>query len=200
MPVQGGERARLADAERVERPGCLVLACGVVELVHEQEDGRLHALEHARHALVFLRHAHGPIHDEEDDGRLLAGGERLVANGTREDVLGLEWLDAAGVHDGERAAVPVGLMVAAVARDSAALVHDGVLRLGQAVDEGRLAHVGASDDRDDGFHVLQGSLQSLIHQRSMPRVRSSESRRSPGIVGATSMLAPRPSSSRRRAS
>ena len=60
------------------------------------------------------------------------------------------WLDAAGIDELEIDAVPVGLMIGAVARDAAHLVDDGLVGLGYAVDEGGLADVRPSDHRDDG--------------------------------------------------
>src|SRR4029077_8252215 len=62
-------------------------------------------------------------------------------------VLVLE-VDAAGVDQRERAAVPVGGELLAVARDAGPLMHDRLARLGEPVDEARLADVGIAHDRD----------------------------------------------------
>ena len=154
VAVQGRERRGLADTERIELPDAVVLAIGVVELVHQQKDRLVAALEHAGDRLVLLGDAGAAVDHKQDDGGFLGGGEGLVANGRGEDVIALERFDAARVDDGELAAVPIGRVVRAVARDAAGLVDDGVRGLGQAVNERGLAHVGASDDGDDRFHLL----------------------------------------------
>ena len=154
MAVQGRERRGLTDAERIKLPDVVVLAIGVVELVHQQKDRLVGALEHAGDRLVLLGDAGAAVDHKQDDGGFLGGGEGLVADGRGKDVIALERLDAARVDDGELAAVPIGRVIRAVARDAAGLVDDGVRGLGQAVDERGLAHVGASDDGDDRFHLL----------------------------------------------
>jgi len=65
------------------------------------------------------------------------------------ELIGAAGLDPAGVDEEEVDPVPVGSMVAAVARDAACLVDDGLGSLRDSVDERRLAHVGAADDCDD---------------------------------------------------
>ena len=154
VAMQGRERRGLADAERIELPDAVVFAIGVVELVHQQKDRLVAALEHACDRLVLLGDAGAAIDHKQDDGGFLGGGKGLVADGRGKDVIALERLDAARVDDGELAAVPIGRVVRAVARDATGLVDDGVRGLGQAVNERGLAHVGASDDGDDRFHLL----------------------------------------------
>ena len=154
MAMQGRERRGLTDAERIELPDAVVLAIGVVELVHQQKDRLVAALEHAGDRLVLLGDAGAAVDHKQDDGGFLSGGERLVADGRGEDVVALERLDTARVDDGELAAVPIGRVIRAVARNAAGLMDDGVRGLGQAVNERGLAHVGASDDGDDRFHLL----------------------------------------------
>ena len=57
-------------------------------------------------------------------------------------------VDPAGVDQRQRAAVPVGVQLLAVAGDAGALVHDRLARLGEPVDQRGLSDVGISDDRD----------------------------------------------------
>ena len=147
----GGQRARLADAQGVEVPQAVLLVCGVVLLVDDEEDGLVDAADDARDLLVLVGDAGGTVNNEDDDVGLLAGKERLLADARGEDVLGLDGLDAARVDDHEVAAVPVGLVVGAVTGDAAALVDDGLARDGDAVDERGLAHVGAADHGYDGL-------------------------------------------------
>ena len=123
MAMQSRERRGLTDTERIELPDAVVLAIGVVELVHQQKDRLVAALEHAGDRLVLLGDAGAAVDHKQDDGGFLGGGERLVR------------------------------VIRAVARDAAGLVDDGVRGLGQAVNERGLAHVGASDDGDDRFHL-----------------------------------------------
>ena len=99
-----------------------------------------------------------------------ARGERLVADGGGEHVVALHGLDAAGVDERELATVPVGHVIAAVAGDAAALVHDGVGGLGDTIDEGRLAHVRAADDRYDGSrHTYSLSSHNCKNLTMRPR-------------------------------
>ena len=108
------------------------------------------ALAAAEEAAVILFVVDGSVGvTEEDESGFLGGGQGLVADGRGEDIVALHGLDAARVHEHELATVPVGDMVAAVARDAAALVNDGIGRLRDAIDERRLAHVRAPDDRDN---------------------------------------------------
>ena len=128
--MQGRKRRGLADAERIELPDVVVLAVGVIELVHQQKDRLVGALEHAGDRFVLLSDAGAAVDHKQDDGGFLGGGERLVADGRGEDVVALERLDTARVDDGELAAVPVGRVIRTVARDAAGLMDDGVRGLG----------------------------------------------------------------------
>ena len=111
MAVKGRERRGLTDAERIELPDAVVLAIGVVELVHQQKDRLVAALEHAGDRLVLLGDAGAAVDHKQDDGGFLGGGERLIADGRGKDVVALERLDTARVDDGELTAVPIGRVV-----------------------------------------------------------------------------------------
>ena len=150
VAVRGRKRAGLAETEGVEVPDGLLVG-GVVDLVGHEEGGLLGAAQDARDRLVLLGDAGGGVDHEDDGVRLLAGGLGLLADASSEGVVGLAGLDAAGVHQREVDAVPVGVVVAAVACDAARLVDDGVLLLGDAVDERGLADVGTADHGDDGL-------------------------------------------------
>ncbi len=126
----------------------LVVAIGRVHLV-DREEGRLAgALEDAGDLLVVRREAGLAVDEEHDRVGLLGGHERLVAD-RRLELVDAARLDAAGVDEQEVDAVPVRVVVAAVAGDAARLVHDGVGLLGDAVDERGLADVRSADDGDD---------------------------------------------------
>ena len=111
MAVQGRERRGLADTERIELPDAVVLSIRVVELVHQQKDRLVAALEHAGDRLVLLGDTGAAVDHKQDDGGFLGGGEGLVAYGRGKDVIALERLDATRVDDGEFAAVPIGRVV-----------------------------------------------------------------------------------------
>ena len=130
MAVKGRERRGLTDAERIELPDAVVLAIGVVELVHQQKDRLVAALEHTGDRLILLGDAGASVDHKQDNGGFLSGGEGLVTNGRGKDVIALERLDAARVDDGELAAVPIGRVIRTVARNAAGLVDDGVRGLG----------------------------------------------------------------------
>ena len=53
----------------------------------------------------------------------------------------------------------LAVAVVAVARQAGEVGHDGVARLGQAVEQRRLADVGAADQGHDGFHREPGSVR-----------------------------------------
>ena len=166
VAVRGRDGAWLTEAEGVELPDGL-LVVGVVELVGHEEDRLLGAAQDARDRLVLLGDAGARVHNEDDGVGLSAGGLGLLADAAGEGVVGLAGLDAAGVDQREVAAVPVGVVVAAVARDAAALVDDGLPGLGYAVHQRGLAHVGATDDGDDGLgHAY--SLLACSKPNSLP--------------------------------
>ena len=120
-----------------------------VQLVHHEEHGLGRLAQDARNGLVVGVDPGLAVHEEQDDVRLVRAGQRLIAYGALEGVV-IAHLDAAGIDELEIDAVPVGLMIGAVARDAAHLVDDGLVGLGYAVDEGGLADVRPSDHRDDG--------------------------------------------------
>ncbi len=89
------------------------------------------------------------VDEEDDDVGLLGGEQRLIAD-RRLEVVDRAGLDAAGVDEHELDAVPVRAVIAAVARDAARLVNDGLGRLGDTVHERGLADVRSADHGDDG--------------------------------------------------
>jgi len=92
--------------------------------------------------------AHAAVDEEDDDLGLLGSHERLRADRGLE-LVDVARLDTTGIDEHEVLAVPVGPVIAAIARHTTGLVDDGVRALGDAVHEGRLAHVGTADDCDD---------------------------------------------------
>ena len=66
---------------------------------------------------------------------------------------------AAGVDQQEGAALPLGLDLLAVAGDAGLLLDDGLAAADDAVQQRRLADVGAADDGDDG-QVIGASVSA----------------------------------------
>ena len=111
VAVQGRERRGLTDAEGIELPDAVILAIGVVELVHQQKDRLVAALEHAGDRLVLLGNAGATVDHKQNDGCFLGGSKGLVADGRGKDVVALKRLDTTRVDDSELAAVPIGRVV-----------------------------------------------------------------------------------------
>ena len=123
------------------------------------------------------------VDDEQRDLGVGQRGARLVLDRDGERVVVAE-VDAAGVDQRERAAVPVGLELLAVARDARALVHDRLARLREPVDQRRLADVRVADDGDLHASISRASTTSV-------KIWSSTASRSSSVVstGTASLAA-----------
>ena len=91
------------------------------------------------------------IDNQNNDGGGFDGQFDLLEGGLDDDIAGLlaaQQAQAAGVHQGEGASVPLGLDADAVACDPRLVVNDGDAFAGDAIKQGRLAHVGPSDNGD----------------------------------------------------
>ena len=145
--VQRGDRPRLAEAEVPQAVG-LRLGAGVVDLVGDQHDGLARRAQDLHDRLVGVGDADGGVDHEQHrvgdvDGHLGLGGDPLG------EAAGVG-VPAAGVDDGERAAVPVGVVGHPVTGDAGDVLHDGLATTDDPVDQGRLAHVGAADHGQHG--------------------------------------------------
>ena len=74
-------------------------------------------------------------------------------------------LKATGVHHDVLVFAVFGVAVMAVARQAGIVGNDGVAGFGQAVEQGRFAHIGSTDQGDNGFHggfslIIQAETQS----------------------------------------
>jgi hypothetical protein len=120
----------------------------VVDLVGDEDPGLPRAAEQVDDPRVARMHARLGVDDEQHQVGL---GDRLLHLTLDRDVhrqVGV--LDqAAGVHEPEGTSLPLGEREVAVTRGARLLADDGGVVPDDAVEERRLAHVGAADERDD---------------------------------------------------
>ena len=138
-----GDGEGVTQAEGVELGEAVHLGA-VVDLVGGEDHGLGALAQHVGHVFVHGGEAFAGVDKEEDDVGLVDGEGHLLAYLDLELVVATHDV-AAGVDDGEVFAVPVGVAVLAVAGDAGDGVDDGVAAFGEAVEEGGLADVGASD-------------------------------------------------------
>ncbi len=115
-------------------------------LLATTKTGMSRAPQEGGHLLVLLGDADRDVHDHDHGVGVLDGPHALAADLGVETLVGGD--EAAGVHDHEGPAPPLGVDGLAVAGDPGPLLDDGLAAADDAVEEGRLAHVGPSDDGD----------------------------------------------------
>lgn len=151
--VQGRDRVRLTEAHGPQLGG-VGLGANAVDLVGDQDDGLGGPVQHPRGGVVDVGGADGGVHDQDDD---VAGGDGLFGlrgdGGGPADGVGFP---AAGVHDGELAAVPLRVIGDPVAGDAGDILDDGLPAPDQPVDQSGLADVGSPDDGHDGYRAGVG--------------------------------------------
>ncbi len=133
----------------------------IVDLVREHEHGLPGRSQRPGQILVARRDAGACVDDEQDEIGFLDRGARLPGDLRTEDVRRLV-VDPARVDQEEVDTVPLAEQLLAVARDAGRLVHDGRPRLGQAVDQGRLADVREADDGDGAGDAVR-RLGGVVH-------------------------------------
>jgi len=150
MAVGGGNRhQRKAPGVKISGQGRHALQA--VHLV----DGHQHGL--ARPAqllgqLVFHRRAARlAVHQKQHHVGHAHGDFGLVHNEPGQAFRGVE-VHAAGVDQGGHPVVEFDHGFQPIARDAGPVMGDGLLPSGQTVEQGRFAHVGASDNGNDGGH------------------------------------------------
>ena len=152
-----------------------------VDLVDDEHHRHVAALQHLRDARVFFGDAGGHVDDEQHEvggahcrlglrGHL--GGERGRL-GREPGFAGTQ--PAAGVDEHERAAVPFGRELAAVARHARTLFDDGGARADDPVHERRLADVRTTDHRD-ARQLTGAHHDTLVVGRRRARARRRRSR------------------------
>lgn len=154
------ETGQQGEAQAVELGQQLVFLFQTVHLVDHTEGGQAHAADVGRQIFVQGQQAVTAVHHEGHGTGVLHG--RL---GLAQDV-GLETADAfgafgdhgvgvqgdaAGVHDAEvRVPLAADHPFHAVAGHAGTVMGDGAVAADQAVEQGGLAHVGASHQNDAG--------------------------------------------------
>ena len=140
--VHGGDHDRLAEPERPQRQR-VGLALGVVHLVGDEHDRLARPAQHPGDRLVLVGGADPGVHHEQHrvgeadrDLRLLGhlGGQALRLG-----------QPAAGVHQGELPAAPVGVVGHPVPGNTRHVLHDRLARAEDPVDQRGLADVGTAD-------------------------------------------------------
>jgi hypothetical protein len=139
---------------------------------------------------VVVRRRAGADVDDEDDGvglgdRLLGLARHLLDDAGR--VLGLE---AAGVDDDELVAADDRVAVVAIAGQPGEVGDDRVARLRHAVEERRLADVGAADEGDDGLHRRAGRGDQPGRNANTPPFRVTTTRTPPTLTGGVVIALP----------
>ena len=148
--VEGRNGHRVPQSEAREFPGVL-LACGGVHLVRDDEHGRTGASQYLGDGVVFGGDPGRHVDDEEHDVGLGDRRAGLVGNEQIEPVTPRH--DAAGVDDAERPPRPCRLQLEAVASHPRSLLDDGGTPPDDPVDERRLTDVRAPGDDDRGHAV-----------------------------------------------
>ena len=104
--------------------------------------------------------------DDQDDGLGFFEGDAGLAEDFRGDEGFVIGDDAAGVDEARGTAVPLDLAVDAVAGDAGLVADDGAARLGEAVEKGGFAHIGASHDGEGGHGAAiacEGLAERVCH-------------------------------------
>ena len=170
--VLGRDAEGLAQAQRVELVDRRVPR--LVLLVDDQQATRGASPEPVRDRLVEVGHAGLRVHHEEHERCVidrdlgLAAHHRVALRAVR-IARPRSGQEPARVHQQERAPRPFGARGVTVARDARAVVDHGAPLAEHAVEEGGLAHVGASDDGDDGSgHGNPGWFRDRMRCRIRP--------------------------------
>lgn len=134
----------IAQAKAVELGGA-VLLLGAVGLVGSEDDGGVGTTQDVGHLLVEIGNAMLHIYKEEYQVGLADGNDYLLTYFLFKYVVAVDD-PSAGIYNGEFVSAPLALAVLTVARSACLGVHDGVARLGKAVEQGGFAHIGPSHD------------------------------------------------------
>jgi hypothetical protein len=147
LAVLRRHRHRIAGAEPIEVVE--VRPARIVHLVRDQHPRLVRGADHLGDPLIARVQPLLRVDDEQDHVRLLdRHGDLLPDLAIHGEVRVVG--QSARVHQPERAAVPLRLREVAIARGTRLLAHDRFIVADDAVEQRRLAHVGAPDQGDDG--------------------------------------------------
>jgi len=180
---------RFAEAQRPQRGG-VGLPRGAVHLVGRQHHRLARAPQHPHHLGVGLGHTHRAVHDEQDRIGQLHRDLGLFRD-ARVDARDVH-LPAAGVHDGEVPAGPLGGVRHAVTRHPGGVEDHGLPPAKDPVDQRRLAHVGSPHDGqhrqarspDGAARLLRAALEErliLLRQLELGQPRAEGRRAAVGL-------------------
>ncbi|MPM52219.1 hypothetical protein SDC9_98976 [bioreactor metagenome] len=151
MPVDSGDGDGVPQAQIVKLVKIRIYRTGGIHLIHRQNDGLSASQQHVGHLVVGGGEAGLHIGQKDNHRGVINGQLRLLAHKGQDLIVRLG-LNAAGVDQGKRAAVPVRLPVNAVAGDARRILHDGEPPTDQLVEQHGLAHIGPTYNGNDGFH------------------------------------------------
>src|SRR3712207_1640506 len=117
----------------------------VVCLIGDEQHRLLSLTQDLRHLIVKVCDAVQYIHDEEDDVGLLDSDTYLAIDLLLEDIIAAHH-PASGIHYRERSLTPHSMSILPVASSAGLLRDDGTASTSQTVEEGTLAHIGATHD------------------------------------------------------
>jgi hypothetical protein len=145
-PLGGGDGDRLAQSQGIE-VGDQRHVLDRVDLVGGHEHRQRRAAQELGHLLVAgAQPGLGVDHEHRRVG-VGQGSPGLILDLASQGVAVVQ-VHAAGVDQGQRAAVPLRAQLLAITCDPRLLVHDRLARLGQAIDQRGLADIGIPDDRN----------------------------------------------------
>ena len=162
-----GDRQGLAQSER---PGFGELRRGdpALAFVGHQEHGLALAPQLVGEILVRGRHAQAPVDHEHADRGLGQTLHRLLAQAAREALRRAD-VEAGRVDDAELAPRQAAHALDAVARHARRVVDDRLPTADQPVEQGRLADIGAAEDRDRRQRHRNATSSALsVRKKTVP--------------------------------
>ena len=164
MAVDGGGFKQIPDPQRIELKSIGIHKTGGVALVHRQGHRLSGFAEHGGHILIGGGNTAADVGDHNNGVSQFNADFRLPAHKLQHIAVGSR-LDAAGIHQGEGAAAPLTLAVNPVPGDARGILHDGGALAGELIEQHGLAHVGPSNNCDQGlghentsFHMQLNSI------------------------------------------
>ena len=129
-----------------------------VDLVDDMEDRFIDLPEHGGYFPVRRRQPVAPVHEKNYDVRLFHGEGGLFPH-LGQDAVGSRRLEAAGVYEDKRSSLPIAVGIIPVPRCPRLVDDDRLAPAGQAVEEGRFAHIGPADDGNYRSHYATAAVR-----------------------------------------